>query len=283
MDKQNFIQYCNQYLASCNLNDIPAEKALSEALIAVQIFKEPIIRVADACHPEFNNLKEIIGEHFKPPEAWLPEAKSVISFFFPFTEAIRKSNRENMSYPSKGWLNGRIEGQSFINNFSANIVNFLNDQGLKSVSPSIDNRFFTNTDHDVHGIHKTYTSNWSERHVAYLCGMGTFSLSKGLITEQGTAGRLTSIITALHLPPDDKKFQDFEENCSMCGKCVKNCPVNAISLEHGKNHQICSAFLNEVLSKEAPWYGCGKCQVKVPCEYKIPKKKRAQREAQIKR
>lgn len=32
---------------------------------------------------------------------------------------------------------------------------------------------------------KTFGSNWSERHAAYVCGLGTFGLSKGLITDKG--------------------------------------------------------------------------------------------------
>lgn len=273
MDRQLFIENCNQCFSTSESNYISKEKALSDELICVKIFNEPIIMITDACNPEFNNLKkdDVIGKHFMLPTEWLPEAKSVISFFFPFTNTIKNSNKENMGYPSKGWLNGRIEGQYFINTFSACIVDFLNDKGFKSVSPSIDENFLINTDRDVHGINKLYTSNWSERHVAYVCGMGTFSLSKGLITKKGMAGRLTSIITELHLLPDDKKFEHFEENCIMCGKCIKNCPVKAISLEHGKNHELCSSFINSVLSENPPWYGCGKCQVNVPCECQNPK------------
>lgn len=275
MDRELFIKYVNKSSSSYEFNYISQEKALLDELVSVKMFEEPIISIANACDIEFETLKrnEIIGEHFMLPTEWLPEAKSVISFFFPFAELIRNSNKVNMQYPSKGWLNGRIEGQYFINNFSAFIVNYLNSNGFKAVAPSIDARFFANTDKDNNGIHKLYTSNWSERHVAYVCGVGTFSLSKGLITEKGIAGRLTSLITELELIPDEKKFTRFDENCIMCGKCIKNCPVQAISFEYGKNHAICSNFINTVLSENSPWYGCGKCQVSVPCEYRNPKKK----------
>ena len=288
MDRQIFSESCNRLFSSSKLNYISKEKALSDDLVSVKMFNEPIIAVTDASNYEFENLKreDVIGEHFMLPTEWLPEAKSVISFFFPFTETIRNSNKENMSYPSKGWLNGRIEGQQFINDFSACIVDFLDNNGFKSVSPSIDKKFFTNADFDENGINKLYTSNWSERHVAYVCGMGTFSLSKGLITDKGVAGRLTSVITDLHLLADDIKIKPFEENCIMCGKCIKNCPVNAISFEHGKNHKICSSFLNLVRSENSPRYGCGKCQVDVPCEYRNPNyvhiKKLGEAESQLK-
>jgi len=89
------------------------------------------------------------------------------------------------------------------------------------------------------------------------------------------AGRFGSIVTELSLPPDSREYEDIYEYCSMCGKCVKNCPVNAISLENGKNHQLCSEFQNITAEKCKPRYGCGKCQVGVPCESGIPKQIKA--------
>ncbi|MGB4438837.1 MAG: 4Fe-4S binding protein, partial [Sedimentibacter sp.] len=58
--------------------------------------------------------------------------------------------------------------------------------------------------------------------------------------------------------------------CTMCGACANNCPVNAISIENGKDHKKCAAFLDLTAEKFKPRYGCGKCQVSVPCGRKIP-------------
>lgn len=58
----------------------------------------------------------------------------------------------------------------------------------------------------------------------------------------------------------------------MCGECVINCPVNAISIENGKDHLICSRFLEKTKEKYSPRYGCGKCQIDVACESRIPSK-----------
>ena len=272
MDRRTLTENAREYLLSSQLNCISKEKALSAELALVKIFDEPIIRITDAGNPRFCDLKsdKIIGAHFMLPTEWLAEAKSVVSFFFPFTEIIRNSNKTDKNYPSKGWLHGRVEGQLFMNEFSRYMVELFGANGFKTISPSADKRFFSNTDKDNKRINKLYTSNWSERHVAYVCGLGTFGLAKGIITEKGTAGRLTSIITAQHLPADEPKTQGFDENCIMCAKCAKNCPVNAISIEHGKNHEICSKFLDAVLAENHPRYGCGKCQVDVPCEDKIP-------------
>lgn len=271
-NRQMFLEKCLQYYASAEENFIPAEKALSPELVAMKMFEPPLMAVAAADDARFFDLKrdEVVGEHLLLPREWLPQAKSVIAFFFPFTAAIRDSNKADMRYPSKAWLNSRIEGQAFINQFTARIVQYLIEQGFASVAPSLDQRFITQTGVDHHGIGKLYTSNWSERHAAYVCGLGSFGLSKGLITEQGMAGRITSVISDLPLTPDGKRFSCYDENCVMCGKCIENCPVGAISFEHGKDHQACSRFLDEVKAEQAPWYGCGKCQVNVPCEFCNP-------------
>jgi epoxyqueuosine reductase QueG len=108
--------------------------------------------------------------------------------------------------------------------------------------------------------------------VAFVCGLGTFGLSRGIITRRGMAGRLGSIVTKLELEPDEKTYKDIYEYCTMCGACARKCPVNAISLENGKDHKPCSDFLDMTEEKYKPRYGCGKCQVSVPCERKIPKK-----------
>ena len=275
MDKKTFLENCSRIYSTSELNRISPEKALADGLVGVTIFNEPLIKITSAENRKFSELKETtgIGPHHLLPTEWLPNAKSVISFFFPFTEEIRKTNRQDMSYPSQGWMNGRIEGQSFINSFSSNLVSFMNAQGFPSLAPSIDPKFLMNTSQDRHQINQLYTSNWSERHIAYACGLGTFSLSKGLITEKGIAGRLTSVITELLLPDDSASFSRFDENCILCGKCIKNCPVDAISFENGKNHDICSTFLDSILKDHSPWYGCGKCQVNVPCESQNPAQK----------
>ena len=274
MNKGVFIDNVSELFLSNEYNHIPNDKALSDDLISVKIFDAPIIGITSADDPVFLELKNehIIGKHFMLPSEWLPEAKSVISLFFPFTEAIRAGNRSDKSYPSKGWMHGRIEGQVFLNKFSAAVINLLTDAGCKTLSPPMDKRFRSSTGIETRDLDTMYTSNWSERHIGYACGVGTFSLSKGLITDKGVAGRMASIITEMELTPDKKTYRKYDENCIMCRKCIDNCPVSAISFEHGKNHELCSKFLDSVLAENSPWYGCGKCQVGVPCEYTNPRK-----------
>ena len=107
--------------------------------------------------------------------------------------------------------------------------------------------------------------------MAFVCGMGTFGLSKGLITERGVAGRFGSVIVDAPLEVTPRPYTDIYEYCTKCGACMR-CPAGAITLEEGKSHEKCSAYVHTLRVKYAPRFGCGKCQVKVPCERGIPKK-----------
>lgn len=272
MDKQYLIKIARDFVESSEDNYISKEVAISEKVEGMKIFETPIFAFGSADDEYFTLLKQpsAIGEHFMLPKEWLPQARTVISFFLPFSEEVRIGNRRDKSWPSEEWLHGRIEGQAFVNKLCMHLKSVLINAGYNSLVPALDERFWSNNHSAKHDI--KFTSNWSERHVAFVCGLGTFGLSKGLITSKGVAGRFGSIITELYLPPDKREYEDIYEYCSMCGKCVKNCPVNAISIENGKNHYICSEFLDKTGEKYKPRYGCGKCQVDVPCESRIPKR-----------
>lgn len=280
MKKQDIIKMAVNFIRYSEDNSIKKEIALSDAVVGMKIFDDPIFAFGDADDNYFQLLKDpsIIGEHFMPPEEWLSQAKTVVSFFLPFNELVRTSNREDKRWPSAGWLHGRIEGQAFLNKLCQYLNNELQKAGYKSLVPSLDERFRSKSGYEKDSVKKNsyeeclpcFTSNWSERHVAYVCGLGTFGLSKGLITIRGVAGRFGSIVTDLYIKPDCREYKNVSEYCSKCGECVNQCPENAISLENGKNHLICSEFLNKIKEKYKPRYGCGKCQINVPCESFIP-------------
>lgn len=240
------------------------------------VFDTPLIGICDANDPLFQTFRDpsVIGPWHMTPDEWLLGAKSVISFFFPFSEAVRRTNRgTEISFP---WLYGRIEGQALINRLMKELMEYFHDEGAAAVVPSIDPRFqAVQEGKGINGYEEitdhTFGSRWSERHAAYASGLGTFGLSKGLITKKGVAGRFASIITDEALTPDERPYSGIYDYCTKCGACIKRCPVQAISLEHGKDHMICSPWLDETKRRFAPRYGCGLCQTAVPCESRAPR------------
>jgi epoxyqueuosine reductase QueG len=124
-------------------------------------------------------------------------------------------------------------------------------------------------------------SNWSERHIAYACGLGAFGLSDGLITAKGKAMRLGSVVTDLLLEPSEKIYPHHQANClyyfnKTCKTCASRCPARAIT-EKGHDKDKCFEYTYSVVGKAkkdeygVEIAGCGLCQTKVPCEFEIPK------------
>ena len=273
MNKIDFEKAFKEYFANAPGNYVKKEIALRPELEGMRIFDEPLAGYASASDPYFTEAKkpDVIGPHFMTPLEWLGGAETVISVFFPLTEQIRAANRRDMSWPADEWLHGRIEGQAFQNSVCGFLEDYFKKEGFAAIAPLTDPRFgkkgSTVTDKTEQGF---YTSNWSERHAAFAAGLGTFGLSKGLITRKGVAGRYISIITTVFFEPDKRPYSGIYDYCSFCYACVRNCPAKAISKEKGKIHYLCSDFLDSIREKHPPYYGCGKCQVNVPCEGKAP-------------
>ena len=112
--KEKFVSVCRDLSARCPGNRIEVPGAGSFVL-----FDEPIIGFASAMDILFERYKddEAIGSTFLGPKEWLPEAKTVAAFFFPFSTAVRDSNRKTPDQPSQLWLYGRMEGQQFVNTY----------------------------------------------------------------------------------------------------------------------------------------------------------------------
>lgn len=275
VSKEDLQRLASEWVEKSPLNYIQADQAIQPELIGLKLYDEPIIGFASSEDPIFEEFQqpEVIGEGFCLPKYWLPEAQTVLSFFLPLSNEVRKANRKDPIWPASEWLHGRIEGQILVKNLCLYLQELFKDAGFSSCVPSLDERFWCNDQAELEKngvIVPGFTSNWSERHIAYGCGLGTFGLSAGLITKKGIAGRFGSLITSMILLPDTRNYQHYDEYCTKCGACVHRCPVDAISLEQGKDHTLCGPFIDKTKEMYAPRYGCGKCQVAVPCEIQIP-------------
>lgn len=249
------------------------------------MWDRPLIGVAAGDDPYYAFLKEHIGEfHWTPAEAFAlkygeapePSKLRVISIVFPQTKATKDMQAKADVFPCDRWVVSRGEWEGLMREFSPALEKAFEKAGMRAAS--IDCRTeFGRHDSDTLGI----ASNWSHRHTAYAAGMGTFGLSDGFISEKGKAIRLTSIIVEGDLPVTDRGDRGPYDWCTKCGACVYRCPVNAISLEHGHNKEICSDYEDYAISNYWPKhierrdyiFGCGLCQVKVPCRDHRPGKR----------
>lgn len=252
------------------------------------MYDEPIFGIGAADDALFEKYKEpgVIGPWYKAPSDWLSGASSVVSIFFPFSEEVKASNAACSRTASVEWAFARIEGQAFISACLEKLSEALRDKGIMTCVPSSDPSFFSivggRASAPVPGVERgslypgaaedTFSSVWSERHAAFVCGLGTFGMSRGLITRKGMAGRFGSIITDAQLPADERPYTGIYEYCIKCGSCSKRCPADAIPEGELKDHRLCAPAVTKSRETLAPRYGCGLCQTGVPCESSIPGK-----------
>lgn len=252
-------------------NVISPEWAVSEQDIGQKMYERPLVKAASAEDPLWEEFRkpEARLPILKLPREWLPDAKTVIVYFAPYSDYVTESNKKDPRYPGSGWMNAYYHGAKFLSGVTHSVIEYLKSKGYEAFDPYTSDRFVSVTD-PAPGSDISFTSNWSVRHAAFVSGMGTFGLSRGLITERGVAGRFGTIITSLEIAADKRPYSGLYDYCSMCGKCSINCPSGAISLETGKDHHICQEWLASFEAEHPGMDCCGKCQVNVPCERRIP-------------
>ncbi len=256
------------------------------------IFETPLIGFADGNDTLFNDYKQVVHkQHFTPREIltkYLAEklkeespeirAVSVISFVLPINRKTKTSNAREIEGPSLRWNNTRWQGQNFIIELSRHLVFVLEQFGAHALAPELSPYYKIFTPPD------TLASSWSQRHMAYAAGLGTFSLNDGFITPKGMAMRCGSVVTDLALSPSPRPYAHHLANClfyatGKCGACIRRCPGDALS-EKGHDKAKC---LHILFDQQKPWIdgvhgpgyiglyaGCGLCQTGVPCESRIP-------------
>ncbi|MBW2149031.1 MAG: epoxyqueuosine reductase [Deltaproteobacteria bacterium] len=260
----------------------------AKAFEGQRYWDDPLVGFADGGDSLFHEYKKIIGDfHMTPAEALgkvYPaevDEKSpvfVISWILPASEAVRASNRNQTELPSKFWSHARNFGEICNMALRDHVVAALRSRGYRAVAP-FNAQHFRRLDDTPVGI----ASNWSERHVAHACGLGTFGLSDGLITQRGKAMRCGSVVTDMPLTPTPRPYKIHTEYClfsthGTCGECIGRCPSGAIS-EAGHDKEMCWKYVyNKVKSTVNAMYGvvtggCGLCQAGVACEACIPEPK----------
>jgi len=276
LDLSALQEAAERFLDTDKSNFVNEDDSIRPELIGMRMFAKPLVRIAAADDQMFLLLKkeDVLHPEYLLPDEWLPGAKSVISFAVSITQDVKATNALDMSWPSDEWMHARIEGQDTVIALCDMIADLLQNEGYSAVIPQKDNRWKEIV---------PFRTSWSERHAGFIAGLGTFGISKGLITDHGAAVRLGSIITDCPLTPTSRPYSEIYEYCVSCGMCQTNCPVNAIDTSRGnhlaKDHPTCMGFMRTVRAKPPECksgrihFGCGKCQVATPCESSAPGKK----------
>jgi epoxyqueuosine reductase QueG len=300
MDKQTLLQRAGDFCDNSPTNYLPDSASLSEdaargnnfarnniygnasdALrlgadsesdyVGMRFYKKPLLSVGAAADPLFRDIQkpEAVGPFHKLPADWIPDAKSVISLFVPFEDRILASNKSDPVEPSLEWLMARVDGQKHLLALGAFIRDAITGEGYEAVCPQLEDEYAMRPAHfplpDRDDI-PPYASNWSERHVGVVTGLGTFGLSTNFISKAGCAGRLISIVTNKELSPDERDYDSYLGYCNKCRACMRKCPAAAYISDGKKDHRLCGEHIHKTCMKYEPRYGCGKCQSGIPCE-----------------
>lgn len=249
---------------------------------------DPLIGFSRGDDPLYAQIAAMIGDFYWRPETIFrltfpqeapdPLELSVISWVLPQTNATKAENRKEATFGCERWVRARKFGEIFNVALRAHVVGLLESNGYQAVAPA-NSPFFGVRVSDAYGM----CSNWSERHAAYVSGLGTFGLCDGLITKVGKAVRCGSVVARVSLDATPRPYKTHHAYCLFyanghCGACMKRCPAGALS-EKGHDKKKCLAYLEGPILRHAEnvyglggpdAYGCGLCQTNVPCESRIP-------------
>ncbi|MGQ9556597.1 MAG: epoxyqueuosine reductase [Desulfurispora sp.] len=200
------------------------------------LYSTPLVGVASADDPLFARLRELVGPGHLLPRDILPEARSVVAFFVPFRRELVLENK-NHPYVARSWAEAYIVTNQLIEHICAMLAAHLANRGIRAAWQKPTHNFDP----------EKLVSFWSHKHVAYICGLGTFGLHHMLITAAGCAGRLGSIVLDCELPVTQRPEQEYcqYKRKGTCQVCVKTCPTGALTAQ-GLNKKLCYIHLLEV-------------------------------------
>lgn len=237
--------------------------------------------------PLFARIKADIGPfYWTPADAYrlayphaaaAPSELSVVCYILPQTAATRLDQRAATDVPAERWARSRFHGEEFNCALRLHLAEQLTQAGYPAVAPERLSDFAYRQS-ERFGL----ASNWSERHTAWIAGLGTFGLSDGLITRVGKAVRFGSVVVRMVLEATPRPYAGHQDWClwyaqGTCGACMQRCPVEAISAG-GHDKPKCYDYIRNVTTPYVrEHYGigatpCGLCQAQIPCEEMVPLK-----------
>ena len=203
-------------------------------------------------------------DHYLPSDL-LSEAETVIAYFIPFTKETVTSNSKG-KFASKQWAQSYTETNKLIIDLNSALTDMLKKHS-----------FLAATTLPTHNFDEAkLVSIWSQKHVAYIAGLGKFGLHHMLITEKGCCGRLGSIITNAKITPTPINPEEFclYKLDGSCGVCIKKCALKVLKIDEFDKQACYRKCL-----RNATMYAdlgvtdvCGKCVAMTPCSFSNPSK-----------
>ncbi len=265
---------------------------------AEKAWDDPVVEFAAGDDPLFAFFKKDIGDfYWTPGEAFdrvfpesaaakaatssvpasqgAPGALSVVSWVVPQTARTKEEQRKHKKLPAERWIRSRADWPNFTSVVHERVIELFTDRGIRAVAPEMIEEWQVKQS-GKYG----YASRWSQRHTAYVAGLGTFGLCDGLITAVGKAIRAGSVVVEMELPPTSRPYLNHHDYClhyvdGSCGECITRCPAGAIS-KRGHDKIRCREYIRDIVQPYASSYvgdassGCGLCQSGVACESGIP-------------
>ncbi|MGI6737670.1 MAG: epoxyqueuosine reductase [Anaerovoracaceae bacterium] len=242
------------------------------------VWGEPLVGFAAADHPLILQLKESVGVRHLLPQDVLPEARTVIAYFVPFTRELARSNRDGAT-ASRAWAVAYEETNALFGRLNERLIAALRKAGQQAAVTPEALRF----------DRRLLVSNWSQRHFARAAGLGTFGLNNMLLTRHGGCGRLSTVITDLDVEPDEPLREELclyraaleRGEKPRCGVCMRVCPAGALTPDHYDRqacYRVCrenarrftglgQSYADDAENGSVGSEVCGKCVVSGPCAF----------------
>jgi epoxyqueuosine reductase QueG len=224
-------------------------------------YRQPLVGFVAADEPDFSRLGRLIGGEHLTPADLLPGARSVVSFFLPFSKDTAIANTKEPERVAREWGLAYAETNALIGVVTGRLIEVLKKAGIQAAAePATGNYDET-----------TLRSNWSHKSIAVLAGLGSIGLHQMVITDSGCAGRFGSLVLDAELPikkPPPKERCEYYDT-GTCLECVLRCPVQALN-EHAPFDRLacwrqCRKNGTDFIDLRADVYVCGKCAVFGPC------------------
>ena len=176
-------------LVTSYVRDYQKEKGLPD------LWRTPLVGYADANDSYIQKLPEIVTDVHKLPQDFMENPKVVISYFIPFTKALERTiGGVEDNFASKEWADAYKATNTMMASLNEYLVQKIRELGGRAAVTE-----------GIGMLYDVLKSNWSQRHIAYAAGLGTFGINNMLITKEGCCGRYNSIVADIPVESISKK------------------------------------------------------------------------------